>query len=91
MGKKKNKTTIDPIDYNIKMKEGEAKIPTTTPTPPKHYPIESLQMQEGTIIEVKEVLEVFTDAYRIVTPYNKVRLVFFHAIAYVDNGEYENE
>ena len=53
----------------------------------KVYPIEALVLMSGNIIEVAEVIEVYSDAYRVKTPYDTVRLVFFSAIAYVDNGE----
>ena len=87
--RKKNKgTTLDRVNYNKGVNVDDTSI--CAPTPPKLYPIESLQMLDGTSIGVKEVLDILNDSYRIVTPFNKVRLVFFHAIAYVDNGEYED-
>lgn len=83
--KKRNKqTTIDPIDYNVGV-NSERKEPAPQE---KTYPIEALVMINGNIIEVKEVLTVYTDAYRVVTSFDSVKLVFFHAIAFVENGDY---
>ena len=64
-------------------------VPETVEEPEqKLYPIEALVMLNGNIIEVKEVMSIFTDSYRVRTTFDTVKLVFFHAIAFVENGDY---
>ena len=53
----------------------------------KTYKIEALVLMSGNVIEVAEVLDIFQDGYRIKTPHGMIKLVFSHAIAYIDNGE----
>lgn len=64
--------------------------PHTTEAPPKHYPIEALVMLNGHTIVVDKILNIYANSYRVVTNFNRVKLVFFHAIAYVENGNHEN-
>ena len=78
MSKKKNKTAVDPISNKA--------------VPPKQYPINSILLMSGDTIKVKKVLEVYNDAYRIVdSEDNEVLLVFFHAIQWVFNGDYDED
>lgn len=54
-----------------------------------HYPINTITMIDGEVLKVKKLIESYTDAYRVVLKGNRIKLVFFHAIKYVDNGEQE--
>ena len=82
MSKKKN------LKNKVENKDMAMEAPQTDVPQEKQYPVEALILLSGNVLEVKEILAVYTDAYRIVTAHDTVKLVFFHAIAFVENGNY---